>query len=50
MKKLLGIIIVLGLLVFFARVWQAQFCKDVVKESSLTGFEAKVKYEECLKW
>ena len=50
MKKLLWVIIGLGLLIYLSQVWTAQNCKDVVKELNLTGSEAKVKYEECLKW
>ena len=46
MKKLL-VIVVLGLLVFLAQVYEAQSCKDLVKELKLTGTEAKDKYEEC---
>ena len=46
MKKLL-VIVVLGLLVFLAQVYEAQSCKDLVKELKLTGIEAKDKYEEC---
>jgi hypothetical protein len=48
MKKFLVIIFVLGLFVVLAQVWEAQFCKNVVKD--MTGSEAKVKYEECLLW
>ena len=46
MKKLL-VIVVLVLLVFLAQVYEAQSCKDLVKELKLTGTEAKDKYEEC---
>ena len=46
MKKLL-VIVVLGLLVFLAQVYETQSCKDLVKELKLTGTEAKDKYEEC---
>ena len=46
MKKLL-VIVVLGLLVFLAQLYEAQSCKDLVKELKLTGTEAKDKYEEC---
>ena len=47
MKKLLGIIIGLVLLVFLAQVYEAQSCKDLVEDLKLTGAEAKNKYEEC---
>lgn len=46
-KKILVIIIGLGLLVFLAQVYEVQSCKDLVKELKLTGTEAKDKYEEC---
>ena len=46
MKKLLGIV-VLGLLVYLAQVYEAQSCKDLVKDLKPTGTEAKDKYEEC---
>ena len=45
MKKLLGSIIVLGLLIYLAQVYEAQKCKNLVKD--MTGSEAKDKYEEC---
>ena len=48
MKKFLVIIIGLGLFVLIAQVWQAQFCKKVIKDMSAS--EAKEKYEKCLKW
>ena len=48
MKKFLVIIFVLGLFVVLAQVWEAQFCKNVVKD--MTGSEAIDKYEECKKW
>tara|TARA_B100000287_G_C20513250_1_gene733926 strand:- start:374 stop:526 length:153 start_codon:yes stop_codon:yes gene_type:complete len=50
MKKLLGVIIVLGLLGYLSHLWTENFCRDVVKQLNLTGSEAKVKYEECLRW
>ena len=46
MKKLL-VIVVLGLLVYLAQVYETQSCKNLVKELKLTGTEAKDKYEEC---
>ena len=46
MKKLLWIV-VLGLLVYLTQVYEAQSCKDLVKDLKLTGTEAKDKYEEC---
>ena len=49
MKKLL-VIVVLGLLVYLAQVYEAQSCKDLVKNLNLTGTEAKAKYEECKKF
>ena len=48
MKKLFWVIVVIGLLAYLSRVWTAEYCKDVVKESNLTGSEATAKYEECL--
>ena len=50
MKKFLVIIFVLGLLVYLAQVYEAQSCKDLVKDLKLTGTEAKDKYEECKKF
>ena len=50
MKKFLVIIFVLGLLVYLAQVYEAQSCKDLVKNLNLTGAEAKDKYEECKKF
>jgi len=47
MKKLLGAIIVLGLLVYLAQVYEAASCRDLVEELNLTGTEAKDKYEQC---
>ena len=47
MKKLLGAIIVLGLLVYLAQVYEAASCRDLVKELNLSGTEAKDKYEQC---
>ena len=49
MKKLL-VIVVLGLLVYLAEVYEAQSCKNLVKDLNLTGTEAKDKYEECKKF
>ena len=46
MKKILGIV-VLGLLVYLAQVYESQSCKDLVKDLKLSGTEAKDKYEEC---
>ena len=46
MKKLL-VIVVLGLLVYLAQVYEAASCRDLVKELNLTGTEAKDKYEQC---
>ena len=46
MKELL-VIVVLGLLVYLAQVYETQSCKNLVKELKLTGTEAKDKYEEC---
>ncbi len=46
-KKILVIIIGLGLLVYLAQVYEAASCKDLVKELNLTGSEAKDKYEQC---
>ena len=43
-KKLLGVV-VLGLLVYLAQVYEAASCRDLVKD--MTGSEAKEKYEEC---
>ena len=37
MKKILGIIFVLGILGYLAHLWTANFCKDVVKQLNLTG-------------
>jgi hypothetical protein len=50
MKKFLVIIIGLSLLVYLAQVYEAQSCKDLVKNLNLTGTEAKAKYEECKKF
>ncbi len=50
MIKLLVIIIGLGLIVYLAQAYEAQSCKDLVKELNLTGTEAKNKYEECRKF
>ena len=49
MKKLLGIV-VLGILLYLAHVYEAQSCKKLVKDLKLTGNEAKDKYEECKKF
>jgi hypothetical protein len=48
MKKLLWVIIGLGLFVILVQAWEAQYCKKVVKD--MTGAEAIEKYEECKKW
>ena len=48
MKKWLPIIAGLGLFVILVQVWEAQFCKKLVKD--MTGSEAIDKYEECKKW
>ena len=37
MKKLLWVIVGLGLLVYLAQVYEAQSCKDLVKDLNLTG-------------
>ena len=37
-----------GLFVILVQVWEAQFCKKLVKD--MTGAEAIEKYEECKKW
>ena len=50
MKKFLVIIFGLGILVYLAQVYEAQSCKNLVKELNLTGTEAKDKYEECKKF
>ena len=50
MKKLFWAIICLGLLVYLAQVYEAQTCKDLLKELNLTGTEAEDKYEECKKF
>ena len=50
MKKLLVIIFILGILGYLAHLWTENMCRDVVKKLNLTGTEAKVKYEECLRW
>jgi hypothetical protein len=49
-KKILVIIFILGILGYLAYLWTANYCKDAVKQLNLTGTEAKVKYEECLRW
>ena len=48
MKKFLAIIGGLVLFVILVQVWEAQFCKKLVKD--MTGSEAIDKYEECKKW
>ena len=48
MKKWLAIIVGLVLFVILVQVYDAQFCKKVVKD--MTGAEAIEKYEECKKW
>ncbi len=48
MKKWLAIIGGLVLFVILVQVWEAQFCKKLVKD--MTGSEAIDKYEECKKW
>ena len=50
MKKVLLIIFGLGLLVYLTQVYEAQSCKDLVKDLNLTGTEAKDKYEECIRF
>ena len=50
MKKLLVIIFILGILGYLAHLWTENMCRYVVKKLNLTGTEAKVKYEECLRW
>ena len=55
MKKWLAIIAGLGLFVILVQVWEAQFCKKLVKDMTvagaiMTGAEAIEKYEECKKW
>ena len=50
MKKVLVVIFALGLLVYLAQVYEAQSCKDLVKDLNLSGTEAKDKYEECKKF
>ena len=49
MNKILGIVVI-GLLVYLAQVYELQSCKDLVKELNLTGTAAKDKYEECKKF
>ena len=48
MKKWLVITAGLGLFAILVQVWEAQFCKKLVKD--MTGAEAIEKYEECKKW
>ena len=50
MRKFLVIIFILGALGYLAHLWTENMCRDVVKKLNLTGTEAKVKYEECLRW
>ena len=50
MKKFLVIIFILGILGYLAHLWTENMCRYVVKKLNLTGTEAKVKYEECLRW
>ena len=48
MKKLLWVVFGLALFVLLVQLWEAQFCKKLVKD--MTGAEAIEKYEECKKW
>ena len=47
MKKLLGIIFILVLLVILAQMYESASCRDRVEKLKLTGTEAQNEYEKC---
>ena len=47
MKKLLGIIFILVLLVILAQTYESVSCREHVERLKLTGYEAENEFKKC---